>query len=132
VKKEKTMKTYIRYGVAAIALLAGINAATAAGTGAGPRWLHPASASDSLRLSSAQKQTIFQTVFNGNERNEAPAGFTASIGQTLPSSVTARPLPSDVASQVPAVRGYSYATVEKGVLIVNPADKKVVDIIRSE
>src|SRR5258708_34743081 len=125
-------RTYVRYGIAAIALLASASVATAGGTGAGPKWIHPgASAQNNLVLSSVQKQTIFQSMFNGQaERNDAPAGFTASIGQTLPNSVTLHSLPSNVASQVPAVRNYSYATVEKGILIANPNDRQLVDITR--
>jgi Protein of unknown function (DUF1236) len=133
-KEETTMKTrtYVRYGITAIALFASVGIAAAGGTGAGPRWIHPGmSASDNLILSSAQKQTISQTMFNGQaERNDAPVGFTASIGQVLPNSVTLHSLPSNVASQVPAVRSYSYATVEKEILIVNPTNRKVIDIIR--
>jgi hypothetical protein len=133
--KEETMmktRTYVRCGITAIALIASVGIAAAGGTGAGPRWIHSGtSASNNLILSSAQKQTISQTMFNGQaERNDAPVGFSASIGQVLPNSVTLHSLPSNVASQVPAVRNYSYATVEKSILIVNPTDRKVVDIIR--
>jgi hypothetical protein len=133
--KEETMmktRTYVRCGITAIALIASVGIAAAGGTGAGPRWIHSGtSASNNLILSSAQKQTISQTMFNGQaERNDAPVGFSASIGQVLPNSVTLHSLPSNVASQVPAVRNYSYATVEKNILIVNPNDRKVVDIIR--
>ena len=125
-------RTYVRCGITAIALIASVGIAAAGGTGAGPRWIHSGtSASNNLILSSAQKQTISQTMFNGQaERNDAPVGFSASIGQVLPNSVTLHSLPSNVASQVPAVRNYSYATVEKEILIVNPNDRKVVDIIR--
>jgi hypothetical protein len=40
-----------------------------------------------------------------------------------------RPVPVNTANLVPALRPYDYARLKSQVLIVNPADKKIVDII---
>src|SRR5262249_24865378 len=44
-----------------------------------------------------------------------------TIGSVLPSNVVLTPLPPIVAAQVPAVRPYSYLTVDRRVLLVDPA-----------
>jgi hypothetical protein len=40
-----------------------------------------------------------------------------------------RTLPAAVTGQVPMVRPYKYATLGDALLIINPADRKIVDII---
>jgi hypothetical protein len=49
-----------------------------------------------------------------------------TIGSVLPSNVVLTPLPPIVAAQVPAVRPYSYLTVDRRVLLVDPETYTVV------
>lgn len=49
-----------------------------------------------------------------------------TIGSVLPSNVVLTPLPATVVAEVPAVRPYSYLTVDGRVLLVDPATYTVV------
>jgi hypothetical protein len=122
-KKETTMKSHLRHGLAALLLLSSVGVAGAAASSA--------SATDNLKLTSSQEHTIWQSVSKSNTSMNAPKGFTPTIGAAVPSTVSLKALPSDIVKQVPAVQPYEYAMFNNEVLIVNPMDKKVVDIIRS-
>ena len=58
-----------------------------------------------------------------------PSNFSASVGITVPSGITLRPIPRKVASQLPTLKPYQYARLPNELLIVNPTDKKIVDVI---
>jgi hypothetical protein len=120
------MQYQLRNGLAALLLLSSVGIAAAAGPSA--------SASDTLKLTSAQEHSIWQSVSKSDHGStvgmKAPSGFTPSVGATVPSSLALKPLPSDIVSQVPAVKPYQYAMFNNELLIVNPTDKKVVDIIK--
>jgi hypothetical protein len=121
-KKEITMKSNIFYGAAIVAVLASTGLATAAGTSA-------MAGKDSLGLTSDQAHTIYQDINKLNVKDTAPSGFDAKVGAAVPSSISLHALPSDVASKVPTVKPYQYAMLQGKVLLVDPKDKKVVDIV---
>lgn len=117
------MKSRLRRGAVALAVFASVGAASAAGAGS---WLK---VSDRLFLTSAQEHVLWQTIGRQSANITAPAGFIASIGAVVPGSVTLRAMPSNVVSRIPTVEPFRYAILDKQLLIVNPEDKKVVDII---
>jgi hypothetical protein len=82
-----------------------------------------------LALTSAQKQTIFQSVMN-EKGQAATAGFQAKVGTAAPQSLSLHALPASVASQVPAAKDYEYAKLQNNeVLLINPKDRHVAEII---
>jgi Protein of unknown function (DUF1236) len=117
------MKSHLRYSVAALALLSGVGVASAAGAGTSLK------ASDNLNLTTAQEHLLWQSIGKQKANMKAPSDFTASVGVPVPRSVTLRGMPSDVTNQIPAVGPYRYAVLANKLLIVNPTDKTVVDII---
>lgn len=88
-----------------------------------------AATNDRLNLTSAQRQEIWQSVSKQAAKETTPAGFTAKVGEAVPSAVKLQALPSSLSSQVPAVKPYEYAMLQNQVLIVDPSSKKIVDII---
>jgi hypothetical protein len=59
-----------------------------------------------------------------------PASFTAKIGSAVPNDLATHPVPVSTANKVPALRPYNYAFLDsKKLLIVNPDDKKIAEII---
>jgi hypothetical protein len=63
---------------------------------------------------------IFQLQFS------APA---TTRGAIVPSTVKTEPVPSKAATGVPALKSFNFAMVDGKLLIVNPSDKKIVDVI---
>jgi hypothetical protein len=134
------MKTAHRLSVAAIALLAGVSVASAAGmsksstskpatTGSASSMSQPV-AKDSLSLSASQQQTAWKDISAQATKESAPASFTAKVGVAVPSELATHPVPVSTASKVPELRPYQYTLLSSNkLLIVNPSDKKIAEII---
>jgi Protein of unknown function (DUF1236) len=118
------MKNQIRNTAAAVALLlASTGLAAAAGSGA----MAP---NDRLGLTSTQEHTLVQDINKQSVKKATPpSDFKAALGQSVPNSISLHALPSNATSQVPAVKSYDYAMLPNQLLIVNPKDRKIVDII---
>jgi hypothetical protein len=119
------MKFLRRYGIAAALLLCSSGLAWTAGTGTALRL------SDNLVLTGAQENLIWQRLGRRAGAVAAmPAGFHPSLYGVVPPSVALHPLPPEVTRQIPMVSPYTYATLGDLLLIVNPADRTIVDIIQ--
>ena len=113
-----------RFAVAAALLLCSI--ATASAAGSGPFLV----ASDDFVLTGAQEHLMWQHLVAPNAASTtAPSGLRAAVGATVPASVALHALPATVTRQIPAVRPYKYAMLGKTLLIVNPTDRVIVDVI---
>ena len=88
-----------------------------------------AAASDTLSLSNAQQKSIWSDVSHHASNQSAPLGFDAAVGTALPSRVSIYPMPRKAARDVPAVKPYRYAMLQDKVLIVNPSDRKIADVV---
>ncbi len=113
-------------GIAAIVLASGAAVAAAADD-----------TLNDLNLTGEQQRAIWQEVSEqhrdvaaGHSSAEAPPGFSAAVGATLPEAVAMRPLPTKVTNQYAAMRPYEYAMVADAVVIVNPKDRRIITIIR--
>ena len=112
-KETIPMQTTLRGTAIALALIGSMGLAGAA----------------QLNLTSAQKQTIFQSV--ASEKGQtAPSGFQVRLGEKVPQSVSMHQLPSSATSQVSAAKEYEYAKLQNNeVLLINPKDRQVAEII---
>lgn len=86
-------------------------------------------AKDSLSLTTAQERLAWHDLSTRAASQTAPSEFSASPGATVPNGITLRPIPRKVASQLPTLKPYRYARLPNEILIVNPTDKKVVNVI---
>ena len=77
-------------------------------------------------LSAAQRRAIYQTV-----KKDGPAAPDAmkSLGAHVPPAVELKSLPSEVTAQLPETKPYSYATTQTKVLLVNPLNRVVVEVL---
>ena len=60
---------------------------------------------------------------------KTPSGFEATPGAVVPSGVKIAPVPGKAARDVPALRRADFAMLQHKLLIVNPADKKIAEVI---
>ena len=121
------MRSRWRSRIAVISLLCSSGVASAAGTGTAFQ------VSDNLVLSGAQEYLIWQRVAKPTAAKASAstaAAFEPSMYGVVPSSIALRALPADVTRQVPMVSPYRYTTLGKLLLLVNPTDRTIVDIIR--
>jgi pentapeptide MXKDX repeat protein len=132
-----------RLTVAGIALLSGISLAAAADSGMAKTngmakdtmskssmSKSSSMAKDTLALTSKQKKDVWQDISKIGIKDQTPAGFTAKVGAAVPSAISTHPVPVSTANKVPALRLYQYALLDNNkLLIVNPDDKKVAQVI---
>ena len=109
------------FAVAAALLLCSIAGASAAETG-------PFLVASEFVLTGAQEQLLWQRI-GRNASSTTPSGLMATVGATLPASVALHPLPATVTRQIPAVRPYKYTMLGQTLLIINPTDRVIVDVI---
>ena len=118
--------------VAVVALGASTGAASA-------NWLHwwkssPPSATHSMAktgpsLTDAQQKLALKDIEQSGSAQSTPTDFTPTVGATVPKVLALKPVPDDLGQQVKALKSYDYALLDRELLIVNPTDKKIVDVI---
>jgi hypothetical protein len=85
---------------------------------------------DMLLLTPSQKTTAWRDLHRRGIHQYASPGFYPMDRWVLPDSVQIRPVPRRAARDVRALRSYDFAIVQGSLLIVNPSDKKIVEVIR--
>ncbi|UFX44117.1 DUF1236 domain-containing protein [Bradyrhizobium sp. 41S5] len=123
------MKNTIPLAVAALLALSGVSAAAARDTMSSHAGSKMSGASDTLQLTDAQQKSIWNDVSRHASNQTAPTGFDATVGTAVPSAVSTYPLPRQARRDVPAVRPYRYAMMQDKLLIVNPSDHKIADVV---
>jgi hypothetical protein len=119
----KLPKTQTAIALAAALSLAGISAASAA------NMPNERPASDTLSLSSPQQKAAWNDLYVKSLNQKTPSGFAATAGAVVPKGVTIAPVTGKAASDVPALRPYDFAMLQHKLLIVNPSDKKIAEVI---
>jgi hypothetical protein len=126
----KLPNTQTAFALAAALSLAGISAASAAtmpNASAATKMAQPAG--DSLSLSSPQQQTAWKDLYVKSLNQKTPSGFDATVGAVVPKDVTIAPVTHKAATDVPALKSYDFAMLQHKLLIVNPSDKKIAEVI---
>jgi hypothetical protein len=82
-----------------------------------------------LKLTAAQKQTIYASISSQKQKETAPPTFNAAVGAVVPASVQLQQLPKTIVDLIPELKNYEYAMVANQVLLVDPNNKQVVEII---
>jgi hypothetical protein len=133
---EIAMNKRTAIALAAAALLAGVSAASAApmaGAKTESAKTHSAAMApaphDTLALTSAQRKAAWNDLYTGALNQKTPSGFNAAVGVTVPSNIVTAPVPAKAAAAVPALKPYKFAMVQKKLVIVNPNDGKIADVI---
>jgi hypothetical protein len=92
-----------------------------------------AMASRSVKLDSGQRDVIRKHVTREHkpaERSVVTSRKHYSVGEQVPRSVTIESFPETVYTEVPTVRRYRYFRDDDDVMLVDPEDDRIVDIIR--
>jgi hypothetical protein len=89
---------------------------------------HP---TDRLSLSTTQQNTAYHDLFMPPFAQTPPSGFEAIVGAVVPKSIATAPVTSKAAGDVPKLRQYEFAMIKSKLLIVNPLDHKIAEVISS-
>lgn len=82
-----------------------------------------------LDLTSAQQRLTWKDIDRSATAQNKPPDFAPSVGARVPSDIALKPVPTRLGRHVGASRPYDYALFKRELLIVNPTNRKVVDVI---
>jgi hypothetical protein len=98
--------------------------------------LHRAPMPPPLELSEARRAQIRQAVMREHSdvsfalKSAKPAqDFQPAAGAKLPKGLAAHPLPRPLVNELPVLKHYSYVKFRDDILIVNPMNKTIVQVI---
>jgi hypothetical protein len=139
-----TMKKHTSLALAAGLLLAGASAASAAPNLklTAPIVHSPATsavhssanemappAKDTLSLTSKQQKSAWNDLYVKSLNQQKPAGFHVATGAALPKSIATGQMTTKAAGDVPALKPYDFAQLDQKLVIVNPRDRKIAEVI---
>lgn len=119
------MKAQTAIALAAAVLLCGATAASAEVASSHSGAAKPASM---LSLTSSQQKKAWNDMKSASAQN-APSGFNATAGAAVPNTLKVDAVPSKTARDVPALRSYDFAKIQGKLLIVNPKDRTIAEVI---
>jgi hypothetical protein len=133
------VKALFRHGTLKLALLGGL-AIAGFGTASAQIGSTPPQLEDGLvgrgdtraapiRLTAEQKSAIAEAVRRDNKAVEPAVSFVPSVGAPVPPAIELYMLPDPVLAQVPAAKTVKYTVVKNQLLLVDPTNMRVVDII---
>jgi len=82
-----------------------------------------------LNLTLEQRFTI-REIIKDKKAAGAPADVQAAVGEPVPAGVTPQPMPSEVAQKVPQVKAHRYFLTAQQIVLVDPKDNKVAEVIK--
>jgi hypothetical protein len=88
----------------------------------------PTHGSDTVILSAAQRRAIWNDL-SKQGTNQNAAGFNAEIGTFVPNTVKIEPMPNKVTANNPSLRPYDFAMVDHKLVIVDPSNKVIADVL---
>jgi hypothetical protein len=86
-------------------------------------------ATPKLNLSLEQRFTIREIIKDKKAEGSAVEA-RAAVGDPVPQGVTTQPMPSDVAQKVPQVKAHRYFLTAQDIVIVDPKDNRVAEVIK--
>jgi hypothetical protein len=75
------------------------------------------------------KEIIKEIVEKDKNITRAGPDVDVTIGASVPQAVAIRPFPPEVSDKVPQVRAHSYFVKGNQIIVVNPKDQKIADVI---
>jgi hypothetical protein len=82
-----------------------------------------------LELSTAQTETIYQSISKTAKNNASPVGFRPAIGAVVPVGVVLEQVPATIAELMPQTKNLQAAMVEGEVILVDPSTSRVLTVI---
>jgi len=96
--------------------------------GVAPESAPPATAR-TINITAEQRHIIKEIVLKAPNVEKAPADVDVTVGSTVPSTVTVQPFPTDVSTKVPQVNAHTFFVQGDKVIIVNPVDNKIAEVV---
>jgi hypothetical protein len=82
-----------------------------------------------LNLTLEQRHTIREFI-KDMKADASSANAQATIGEAVPAGISPHPMPADVGRKVPQVRTHMFFLTAQQIVIVDPKDNKVAEVIK--
>jgi len=82
-----------------------------------------------LNLTLEQRHTIREFI-KDMKADASSANTQATVGEAVPAGISPHPMPADVGRKVPQVRTHMFFVTAQQIVIVDPKDNKVAEIIK--
>ena len=82
-----------------------------------------------LNLTLEQRHTIKEFI-KDMKAEAASSKVQAAVGDPIPAGINPQPMPPDVAQKVPQVKAHRFFVTAQQIVIVDPKDNKVADVIK--
>ena len=83
-----------------------------------------------VNLNEEDRHTIREIVLKDRKLEKAPENIKVAIGETVPQGVHLQPMPEDVTRKVPQLKNNTYFVKGEEVVIVEPKDNTVAEIVK--
>jgi hypothetical protein len=82
-----------------------------------------------INLTAEQRHVIKEVILKEQNVAKADAGLSTSVGDVLPASVITHSFPSELGEKIPQVKSHVYIVKGNEVVVVNPRDRVVQEVI---
>jgi hypothetical protein len=90
----------------------------------------PVSTKRSVNLNEEDRHTIREIVLKDRKVQKTPENTKIAIGEAVPQGVSLQPMPDDVTRKVPQLKNNTYFVMGEEVVIVEPKDNTVAEIVK--
>jgi hypothetical protein len=90
----------------------------------------PVITKQTVNLNEEDRHTIREIVLKDRKVQKAPESTKVAIGEAVPQGVTLQPMPEDVTRKVPQVKNNTFFVKGEEVVIVEPKDNTVAEIVK--
>ena len=91
----------------------------------------PAVGARKINLSLEQRHIIKEIVLKDLKIKKETASIPLEVGTKVPSSIATQPFPPVIASKVPQVRSHAFFVIDDRVVVVDPKDNVIADVIEA-
>ena len=129
------MKPSFRHAMFALVLLGGVGTASAQ-IGSTPPSIQDGTIGrgevnpTQWRLTEAQRSAIAAAVRRHNKAAEPSISFVPSVGAPVPPAIELYLLPDAILAEVPEAKQVKYTVVKNQLILVDPTNMRIVDIIQ--
>jgi len=83
-----------------------------------------------VNLNEEDRHTIREIVLKDRKVQKAPENAKVAIGEAVPKGVNLQPIPEDVTRKVPQLKNNTFFVMGDEVVIVEPKDNTVAEIVK--
>jgi hypothetical protein len=87
----------------------------------------PGDMQEKLKLSQSKERQVTQGL--SREQPQSAAGYQGQVGSKPPESLSAKPMPDDVADQVPETKRYLFIKLSDRIVLIDPDTNMVAEIV---